>query len=210
MKKMRNASRTIGAVCLAAAAASAAFGQDAARSDLPMVQRAVHVCASCHGEGGNSTAPVFPKLAGQQPNYTVAQLKAFRDQKRYETDTQAYMWGISALLDDDTIQGLADYFAAQTPAPGKTGNPALMKKGKEIFEQGIPAKGVRACASCHGENAEGAAVFPRLAGQHAAYVVNQLNVFHTRLRPHGVIMSRMTQNLSAAEIRAVAEYVQSK
>lgn len=179
-------------------------------TDNIMVRRAVHVCAACHGEGGDSKVAVYPKLAGQQPNYVVAQLKAFRDQKRFETDTQAYMWGISALLDDEAIQGLADYYAAQPPAPGKGGNAALIKQGKKIYHDGIPSKGVRACAACHGEDAEGAAVFPRLSGQHASYVVTQLKVFRTKLRPHGIVMTGQTKALSETEMAAVAQYVQSR
>lgn len=179
-------------------------------TDSVMVRRAIHVCGACHGEDGNSNVAIYPRLAGQQQRYIVAQLKAFRDQKRQETDPQAYMWGISALLDDATIEGLAEYYASQTPTKNKSGKASLVKKGKEIYEIGIPEKGVRACAACHGDNAEGAEVFPRLAGQHANYVFNQMQIFRTRLRPHGVVMTKMTKDLSVEEMRAVAEYVQSK
>jgi cytochrome c553 len=190
------------ASCLASAEESTA--------DTDQVRRAAHVCAACHGEGGNSTVAMFPKLAGQQAAYTIAQLSAFRTQKRAEQDAQAYMWGISALLDDAAIQGLAEYFASQAPTPGKTGDARLIRKGKQIYLEGIPSKGVRACRSCHGDDAEGASVFPRLAGQHAAYVLKQLKVFGTRLRPHGIVMTGVTKNMTPAEMRAVAEYVQSK
>lgn len=179
-------------------------------SENPAVRRAVQVCAACHGPGGNSTVAVYPKLAGQPRLYTIAQLKAFRDQKRYETDTQAYMWGISALLDDEVIAGLADYYEEQPPSPGKKGRAALVKRGQDIFDRGIPEKGIRACAACHGENAEGAAGFPRLAGQHAPYIVGQMRIFRTKLRPHGVIMNAESKPMTPAEIEAVAEYAQSR
>jgi cytochrome c553 len=180
-------------------------------SDRGTVQRAIHVCAACHGEQGRSDAPVYPRLAGQMPLYTIAQLRDFRAQTRAESDWQAYMWGISALLDDETIAGLAAYYAEQKPAAGKPGIAKLVEAGRKIYEQGVSARGVRACASCHGENAEGASVFPRLAGQHAEYVVRQLKVFRAqRLRPHGVIMADESRNLSNDELRAVAQYVQSR
>jgi cytochrome c553 len=163
-----------------------------AGADTDRVQRAVHVCAACHGEGGRSAAAVFPSLAGQMPQYVVAQLKDFRGQIRAETDVQAYMWGVSAL------------------PPGKAGNPKLVELGKKVFAEGIAARGVRACATCHGDNAEGASVFPRLAGQHADYVFRQLKGFGTRLRPHGVLMKNETAHMSDVEMRAVAEYVQSR
>jgi cytochrome c553 len=142
--------------------------------------------------------------------YTAAQLRDFRSQIRAETDVQAYMWGVSALLDDATIQGLADYYAAQSPSPGKAGNPKLVEMGRKVYVEGVAARGVRACATCHGDAAEGASVFPRLAGQHADYVFSQLRGFSTRLRPRGVLMKNETANMTEAEMRAVAEYVQSR
>ena len=174
------------------------------------VERAIHVCNACHGEGGNSTAPVFPKLAAQPPLYLAEQLRLFRAQKRSDASPQAYMWGISALLDDATIHGLADYYAAQTPKPGKPGNRKLMEQGRRIFHEGIAAGGIAACASCHGDKGEGASVFPRLAGQHADYIVKQLFEFRTKLRPHGVIMrERIVKNMRPEEMRAVAAYLQA-
>ncbi len=173
-------------------------------------ERVVHVCAACHGEGGNSTVAAFPKLAGQQPLYTVEQLKLFRSQKRAELDTQAYMWGVTALLEDADIQGLADYYTAQKPSPGKQGNARLVEQGRRIYEQGVPSKSIRACATCHGENGEGAAVFPRLASQHSEYLVAQLKVFRTRLRPYAAVMIAEVKNMSDAEMQAVAAYLQGK
>ena len=65
-----------------------------------------------------------------------------------------------------------------------------------------------ACSQCHGPAAEGNSVFPRLAGQHAAYVVRQMDAIQkrTRVSPvmHGVI-----KEMDAVTMKAVAEYVQS-
>ncbi len=182
--------------------------QDVA-SDQDTVRRAIHVCASCHGEQGRSTDRNIPSLAGQMPQYMIAQLKDFRTQTRAEAGTKAYMWGVSALLDDATIGGLAEYYGAQTPAKGKAGSAAMIAAGRKIFKEGITTRGVRACAACHGEGGEGQAGFPRLAGQHAPYVYAQLKVFGTKLRPHGIVMQVETRTMMPAEMRAVAEYVQS-
>ena len=200
---------------LAALAAGAALAAAPVRAqDMPggsdIARRALHVCAACHGEGGRSRTAAYPHLAGLPAQYTVRQLKDFREQQRAESDVAAYMWGVSALLDDDTIQSLADYYAVQAPAPGRSkAPPKVLARGKFIFEAGIAERNVRACASCHGDKAEGAAGFPRLAGQHAAYMERQLQVFSTRLRPHGVLMKAETSNMSKAEMKAVAAYLQS-
>jgi len=173
-----------------------------------VVNRAKHVCAACHGEGGNSQVPVYPKLAGQQRMYTIEQLKLFRSQKRSESDQQAYMWGISALLDDSTIEGLADYFQAQPASPGKPADPRQSALGRRIFAEGIPARKIPACASCHGASGEGGSVFPRIAGQHATYTALQLNQFKTRLRPYAVVMAGVVKNMTREEMQAVAAYAQ--
>jgi cytochrome c553 len=208
---MRSMQRGL-AVCVALAAMAGASGrvnaQDTA-GDQNIVRRAIHVCTACHGEGGRSTTAAIPSLAGQMRQYTITQLQDFRSQTRAEAGTRAYMWGVSALLDDAAISGLADYYAAQAPATGKAGPQALVKAGRKIFVDGIPARGVRACASCHGNGAEGAAGFPRLAGQRADYVYSQLKVFSTKLRPHGVVMQNETKSMTASEFRAVAAYLQS-
>lgn len=201
---------TLDKMAMAALLAVAAGGVCAQDAPQDTVRRAVHVCAACHGDNGVSKKAGIPSLAGQMPQYFITQLKDFRAQTRVENGTLAYMWGISALLDDDTITGLADYYAKQTPAPGKTINPALVKKGEAIFTKGMAARGVRPCAQCHGDAGEGAAGFPRLAGQRADYVEAQMKLFSTRLRPHGVIMKEEVKAMTPAEIKAVAAYVQSR
>jgi cytochrome c553 len=200
--------RVAAAVVGIAAMTGMAQAQNAPTSQ-ETVNRAAHVCVACHGDGGRSETASIPSLAGQTRGYMVAQLRDFRAQVRAEPGARGYMWGISALLDDATIDGLADHFAAQTPAPGKPGKAALVQAGREIFVNGIPALGVIACATCHGEGARGAAGFPRLAGQHADYVYAQLKVFGTALRPHGQVMRAEVKPLSPDDMRAVAEYVQS-
>src|SRR5581483_4565963 len=74
---------------------------------------AVGVCGTCHGTQGNSVQPKFPRLAGQNPNYLVAQLKNFRGQTRGDPDAISYMWGMAGPLADDTIDALAKYYSTQ-------------------------------------------------------------------------------------------------
>lgn len=203
-----------GVVSLAAALAgmsvmNAACAQGKTDVDLAAQKVAASICASCHGPAGVSASPLFPDLAGQKETYLLAQLKAFKAKSRAEPDAHDYMWGMATLLDDSVSAGLAHYYAAQTPAPGTPGDAKLMARGKLLYELGDPARHVVACASCHGASAEGTAIFPRLAGQHAAYVMRQLEVIQKKFRDspvmHGVI-----KDLDADGMQAVAEYVQSK
>lgn len=191
------------APAISAAAAAADSADQAAR------KVAASICAACHGSTGASDSPLFPRLAAQQELYLKAQLKAFKAKTRGEKDAHDYMWGMATLLDDSVIEGLARYYAAQTPAPGIPGDPALIARGQQLYENGDTARQVTSCATCHGAGAEGVAIFPRLAGQHAAYVVRQLDVIQRQFRDspvmHGVIKA-----LSPAEMKAVAEYLQSR
>ncbi len=189
--------------------AGAASAQDKAPATDAAAQKvAASICSACHGPTGISTSPLFPRLAGQQELYLAAQLKAFKAKTRGEADAHDYMWGMATLLDDSIIAGLAHYYAAQQPGPGIAGDAKLIARGKLLYEKGDSTHNVVACASCHGESAAGTSIFPRLAGQHAAYVVRQLEVIqhNSRKSPvmHGVI-----KELDAGGMKAVAQYVQS-
>jgi cytochrome c553 len=169
---------------------------------------AASICSTCHGPNGLSTSPLFPRLAGQQELYLAAQLKAFKAKTRGEADAHDYMWGMATLLDDSVIAGLAHYYSMQQPGPGIPGDARLIARGKSLYEKGDPAHDVVACTTCHGATAEGTSIFPRLAGQHASYVARQLDVIQKKFRD-SPIMHGVIKDLSASDMRAVAEYVQS-
>ena len=180
-----------------------------AATQLHAEKIAVTVCGTCHGPGGNSTQPKFPRLAGQNANYLGTQLKAFRSQARGDPDAIGYMWGMAAELDDDTIAALAAYYAAQKPAAGPRAETAAVSRGREIYQNGITAEGVPACSSCHGADAHGQQEFPRLAGQHEQYVLKQLASFQSNMRKVA-IMHGVAQNLRAPEMESVAAFLQSQ
>ena len=85
-------------------ASSSAMAGDAAAGKAKSA-----VCASCHGPAGVSSNPLWPNLAGQQEQYLVKQIKAFRDGDR----TDPMMAPMVAALSDDDIANLAAYYAAQ-------------------------------------------------------------------------------------------------
>jgi cytochrome c553 len=194
------------AVLLSPGGAAGADEPDAAtRAHAQKV--AVTVCGTCHGADGNSTNPKYPRLAGQSGNYLAAQLKAFRSQSRGDPDAIGYMWGMAAELDDDTIQALAAYYAAQKAEPSASGASAAVSRGREIYAQGVAAQGVPACSTCHGPDAHGLQDFPRLAGQHAQYVLKQLASFQSNMR-NVAIMHGVAQNLNLGDMDAVAAFLE--
>lgn len=180
--------------------------------DANVDRLATQTCATCHGPRGESVSPAFPRLAGQRLEYLDTQLKAFRDRTRADPMAQAYMWGMASQLGDDTIRGLAVYYSRQKPVRTKPGDAALAQTGKAIYEGGIPGAKVQACATCHGPGAEGTSGFPRLAGQHAEYIVKQLVLFKALLREEGAapIMHGVSRGMSFDQMEAVAAYLASR
>jgi cytochrome c553 len=175
---------------------------------------AIGTCAGCHGPQGHSYSPKFPVLAGQQANYLVSQLQGFKAQTRGDADALGYMWGMAAPLDDALMTGLADYYSRQTPRAGPPGDPALIARGKDIYQNGDSAQGIPPCGACHGPGAagtagvEGAGSFPRLAGQHVQYLMKQLRSFQTNMR-NVAVMHGVAAGLQRADMQAVATYLQS-
>ena len=122
------------------------------------------------------------------------------------------MWGMTSQLSDAAIAGLAVYYSGQKPAPGKTGDAKLVQTGRTIYEQGIPGAKIPACTACHGKDAEGTAAFPRLAGQHAEYLVKQLVLFKSQLRADAsaTVMHNISAGMSFPQMEAVATYMASR
>jgi cytochrome c553 len=136
-------------------------------------------------------------------------LKAFRAQTRGDPDAIGYMWGMAGNLEDGTIDALAQYYSTQTAGGAGRGDAALVARGKIIYEQGLAAVGVPACAACHGPDGHGMGDFPRLAGQHAQYVLKQLNSFQNNMR-NVAVMHGVAQGLKTEEMSAVAAFLESQ
>jgi cytochrome c553 len=159
---------------------------------------AVRWCATCHGKDGQARSPIFPRLAGQQRDYIVAQLHDLRDRSRSDRAAIVYMWGVARNLTDKQIYELADYFSSQKPMRGQRSNSPLLAMGQKIFEQGIP--GGVACNSCHGLDGGGMGEIPRIAGQHSEYILNQIIAYQN---PNDRALMEVGGNTWAPEMQAL-------
>lgn len=204
---MRFATALLGLIC-AAVMPSAYAAEAPAKADPAQGQQIVSkVCAACHATDGNSAAPANPVLAGQHADYIAKQLADFKANKSRKNPV---MFGMAAPLSAQDMQNLGAYFEGQKPKPRAAKDPALVKTGQQIYRGGILAKGVAACASCHGPSGAGIpAQFPRVAGQFAEYSVAQLQSFRTgdRANDPNSMMRVIAGKLSDNEIKAVAEYI---
>lgn len=76
----------------------------------------VPACSACHSPNGAGIPKNYPRLAGQHPDYTYTQLKAFRSGERGldkdGKDTMGrVMQAVARNLSDDQMKALADYAA---------------------------------------------------------------------------------------------------
>lgn len=164
------------------------------------------VCAGCHGADGNSPIPTVPKVAGQQKSYLLTEMKDYKEAKRHSEVMNAIM---SSLSDED-MAAIAEYYASQKPAPGIVSKPELLALGKRIYLEGNPKSGVPSCDGCHEENGEGSKKFPRVAGQHVPYILEEIERYAKDKRGTGSkIMRTVAERLTKEEAEAVAEYMAS-
>ncbi|WP_426101475.1 c-type cytochrome [Massilia sp. TSP1-1-2] len=68
----------------------------------------VAACAGCHGATGSGIPALFPRLAGQHQDYTVAQLQSFKSGAR---KNGPMMMTIAKRMSDDEMKAVADYIA---------------------------------------------------------------------------------------------------
>ncbi|NVD35884.1 c-type cytochrome [Marinobacter lutaoensis] len=95
---------------------AAALPAVASAADAAAGQAKAAVCAACHGQNGQAQIPTYPNLAGQNEQYLVMALKAYKNKER--TGGQAViMQSQAAALSDTDIADLAAYFSS-LPAGG--------------------------------------------------------------------------------------------
>lgn len=163
-------------------------------------------CAACHGPDGNSPTPMYPKLAGQHADYTMAQLEAYKAGERDD----AVMQGMAAPLSEQDMMDLAAYYAAQEIQPG-TADEGLVPVAEALYRGGDKEANIPACIACHGPSGEGmpSAGYPAIGGQHAGYVQTQLELYAAgRRQDPGGAMNAISLRLSEAQIRALSSYVE--
>ncbi len=96
--------KIIPALVLAALPIAAQAAGDAAAG---MTKAAV--CAACHGVDGKAMIPTYPNLAGQNEQYLVLAIKAYKSGQR-SGGQAAIMAGMAAPLSDQDIADLAAYY----------------------------------------------------------------------------------------------------
>ncbi len=179
----------------------------AADGDVTKGKTLAQPCAACHGVDGNSTAPIWPKIAGQHAAYIVKQLKDFKSGNRVNEQMAAMV----AALSDEEMLHLGAYYASQKVKIGVT-EAKSFELGQRIYRAGDATEGIPACMACHGPNGAGnpAALYPALTGQHAAYIEKQLKLYRSEELNNDAagIMRTVTGGMTNEQIKAVSQYIQ--
>jgi cytochrome c553 len=162
-------------------------------------QKVAAVCSNCHGEGGSSSKPDIPNLAGQNPAYLLEQVRQFAEGQR----RNAFMEGmIKALKSDEKIGMVLFYTRQPVTAHQSNANAVLLARGKDYFN--------KICWRCHAEDGHGNDKFARIAGQQPVYLEATLKRYRAGVGGRAdPLMAASTKLMSDADIDAVVAYVSS-
>lgn len=153
-------------------------------------------CAACHGANGVSVAPAQPNLGGQNVKYLYKQLVNFKMKVRRNGVMEAQLVGLT----QQDLADVAGYYASQAPWTPGYGNKATYAAAQKLYLGGDKSRGIIPCAGCHDPKGSGNAwaAFPRIGGQHATYLANQLRAFRAAGREdEGMMADQVRTNDSA-------------
>ena len=177
----------VGTVTVSAIVALPAHAADDIASRL-------QICAACHGADGTPTNPATPVIWGQKENYLFKELHDFHSGER----TNAIMSPMVQSFSLDDLRKVAASFASKPwPVQPKTASAAS------------PPAGIAMCKACHGDNFEGGAPAPRLAGLNYDYLIAQMRNFANGRRTNNLDMPGFMKALSDSQKQAIAHYLSS-
>ena len=167
---------------------------------------AIAACARCHGaDERGPISSLVPRLHSQPVAYLTRALQAYASGER----KSGIMQPVAAELEQGEIKEVAAYYAglAHLPRDQPPADQANVEAGRALALRGVPETGIPPCVTCHGKQA--LADYPRLAGQHADYMVGQLQLWKrgfNAISGHAAIMAPIAQRLSEQQIKDVSAY----
>lgn len=199
MKKTRTGVLAlVGSMALLATTAGQGAEPDPGRGEI--LYRA---CTACHGQdGGGQSDGTVPRIAGQYPSVLIKQLADFRNRRRWDLRMERVV-SDHGLSDRRDTADVAAYIAGLEPrSPAAVGDGEFLRRGAGAY--------VQACAACHGASGQGSAAqaIPRLAGQHATYLLRQMQESATQGRPNMTSAHvRLLRTLSYEDFAGAADYL---
>ena len=159
------------------------------------VENALNTCWTCHGQNARPKDATIPVIQGQRGDYLEKQLRDFRSGARESQIMSSMAEGIPT-----NQVGRVGAIIAALPWPD----------AREDASTPEPA-GIAGCRSCHGNDLKGGTgpegIAPRLAGQMAEYLTDQMGAFARGERANAKTMSAQMKALSAAEQGQIAKFL---
>ncbi|MCK5876079.1 MAG: c-type cytochrome [Candidatus Marithrix sp.] len=160
-------------------------------------------CVACHGDNANTpTQPQYPSLAGQNKEYTIAQIDDIKNGLR-NNGYSIVMRG-TIIVDHNEIEIIAEWLESLplNIIEDKFKN----TKGAELFKN-------KSCNTCHGDDTKSPSlsVYPKLAGQDKDYLFNQMKDIKSGKRNNGnsAAMQGILYNLTEQDMEIIAEWLES-
>jgi cytochrome c553 len=178
------ASAILGVVVVSAIAAGPARAADD-------IESRVGICTACHGQNGQPATSATPVIWGQQANYLYKELHDYHSGDR----ASPIMSPIVKTFSLEDLRKVANYFAAK-PWPAAQGGAAAS-----------PPEKITMCRACHGQNFEGGAPAPRLAGLSYEYLAAAMRGFADGTRTNNLDMPGFMRALTDRERDAMARYL---
>ena len=173
------------------------------KPDIENGRKAYELCATCHLDNGwGKPDGSFPVIAGQHRKVLIKQLADIRARNRenptmYPFTDPETIGGVQAIAD------VTEYIStlSANPQPG-VGEGENLGQAEELYKTN--------CLMCHGKNGmgNGDAFFPRLQGQHHAYLVRQMLWIRDGFRKNGnALMVEKLKPMSDDQISMLADYI---
>ena len=175
----------------------------ALKPDIENGRKVYALCATCHyASGWGKQDGSFPVIAGQHREVLIKQLADIRSRKRknptmFPFSDPETIGGVQAIA--DVTAYIADM--PPNPEPGK-GDGKKSAHGKSLFDA--------RCSLCHGQQGEGRAenFYPRLRGQHYAYLLRQLKWMQSGFRKNAdPAMLDQLKELTEQDIEVLSDYI---
>jgi cytochrome c553 len=175
----------------------------AAMAQEPLPAALVASCDACHAPSAQAASHA-PRLNGQTREYLVTRLKGLRNPGNQTISAIHNMLDPARAVTEGQIQALAGHFAAQAPDEPNRRGPAR-DRGAQLYARGR-GEAIPPCAGCHGDKGQGMGEAARLAGQHGAYLQDQIEALMIAARVQGD-MNKHVWTLEPEDVRALVAYL---
>lgn len=163
-------------------------------------------CAACHGPDGQMPImSTYPKLAGQNREYAVAQMGDIKSGAR-NNGLSVVMKGILHMVSDEEMSTIASWLASLPITGGMATDATLAAQGAELYQS-------KMCHTCHGSDAQTPIMptYPKLSGQNLGYAIAQMKDIKSGARDNGfaAVMKGIMIQVNEEEMQAIAQWLAS-